>query len=117
MESLAVRKKLIGELPGLISHLKEALNPVNDRLKLFSGKDKYPTGTILSYPARRARTFLAAIGEQPFSLNEIDAMPKEEPTNEVEKTANSPEQSDDSIDEAAVKKVTRKRRGKAEQAA
>ncbi len=64
LESIEVRKRLIGELPGMMSRLMEALGPVNERLKLFSGRDKYPTGSILSYPSRRAKSLLFAIGEQ-----------------------------------------------------
>lgn len=111
LDSIAVRKKLMEELPGLVSQFKEALNPVNERLKLFAGKDKYPTGTILSYPARRARSFLASIGEQQLTF------PAEETPQPRSEETHDELISDSAVDQEVVAKVTRKRSRKNEQAA
>ncbi len=64
VENIETQIGLISELPQLMSNLHEALEPLNERLKLFSERGKYPTGSVLPYPARRAKSLLAAIGDQ-----------------------------------------------------
>jgi|GEM_PF-3607485 len=64
LENIESRERLMAELPELMVRLHEILDPVNERLKLFSDRDKYPTASFLSVSARRGKALLAAIGEQ-----------------------------------------------------
>ncbi|MGH1365542.1 MAG: hypothetical protein ACRBF0_18415 [Calditrichia bacterium] len=70
LESIETRERLMAELPQLMVRLHDILDPVNERLKLFSDRDKYPTGSLLSVSARRGKSLLAAIGEQSVFTSE-----------------------------------------------
>ena len=116
LESVEVRRKLISELPVLMNKLGEALSPVNERLKLFSGRDKYPTGSILSYPSRRAKTLLSAIGEQstPRSVAESNVRIEEKPTPNGTVIIARQESKPESSDETTTLKNTRRRKKESE---
>jgi hypothetical protein len=64
LESIAAKSHLMNDLPKLVSQLHEILKPVNERLKLFSERGKYPTLPLLSYQARYGKTLLASMGEK-----------------------------------------------------
>jgi chromosome segregation ATPase len=64
MEGINVREKLIEELPDMILRFQEIMEPINARLKLFSDSDRYGSGSILSYSAKRAKAILASLGKQ-----------------------------------------------------
>jgi len=117
LESVEVRRKLISELPVLMNKLGEALSPVNERLKLFSGRDKYPTGSILSYPARRAKALLTAIGEQsgPRVAAKSSVRVDEKPTPNGNVIIARQESKPESSNETTTLKNTRRRKKESEE--
>jgi uncharacterized protein YukE len=71
LASLEAKSQLMNDLPKLTSQLQDILKPINERLKLFAERGKYPTLPLLSFQARYGRTLLASMGERtPFSITE-----------------------------------------------
>lgn len=67
IEGIDVREKLVEELPDMIIQFQEIMEPINARLRLFSDSDRYGSGSILSYSAKRAKAILASLGKQSVS--------------------------------------------------
>lgn len=80
IESIEAKEKMIDELPELMLQFYKIMNLINERLKLFTEKGKYPTSNILSYEALQGKSVLAVIGRQHDGLlyRDLLKLPAEE---------------------------------------